>query len=302
MQGIWQRYLQLKRLFNQPWSQQGMDELKKMTNIDPRLGSPTFQRLWKIEKRYSSPKQLLKLVLNLVDFQELTGDVAQIRRLLSCISPELAPDHPFWWDIAEQVDKAFPNNSLAKEGKLARQVHQFRYLISCHQAEYVRQHFRRGNQTDAESLASYLKNRTYNLAESARLHNKVMVRDGKTYYPDGRVSYNIKILQKFHTEFIISSSGRFLNEIDPEKMTVAGIVNGASFNYAKRNDKRHWDLDVLPVSLHDPEFRWKARKGYIAPTWVDYNRHRMLRTKQVYPYLGLVNKEVKRFSQLIKKA
>lgn len=302
MQEIWQRYLQLKRFFKLPWSQQSIEELKNMTTIDSRLGSSTFKKLWTIEKKHSSPKQLLKLIMSLLDFPELTGDMAQTRYLLSLISPSLAPDDTFWWDIAEQVDKAFPGESLAQEGKLARQVHQLRYLISCHQAEYLRQHFRHKNQTDAEGLARYLKHRSYTLSESARLHNKVMVKDGVPYYPDGKVSYNIKILQRFHTEFILSSSGCFLNEIDPEKMTVAGVVNGASFNYATRNNQRHWELDVMPVSTHDPDFRWKVRRGFVAPTWSDYSKRSFLRTKPTYPCLRLVNKEVRRFSQMIRKA
>ncbi|MFC5630491.1 MULTISPECIES: DUF3114 domain-containing protein [Streptococcus] len=301
MQEIWQRYLQLKRFFKLSWSQQSMEVLKNMTTIDPRLGSQTFKKLWTIEKKHSSSKQLLKLIVSLLDFPELTGDMAQTRHLLSLISPSLAPDDSLWWDIAEQVDKAFPGDSLAQEGKLARQVHQLRYLISCYQAEYVRQHFRHGKMTDAESLAKYLSRRTYDLTESARLHNKITIRNGKPHYPDGKMSYNIKILQRFHTEFILNSSGRFLNEIDPEIMTEAGVVNGASFNYATQNNQRHWELDVLPISKHDPDFRHKARKAFVAPSLIAYRQWRGYFAKQGRPCFYWVNKELKSFSKMLKK-
>lgn len=61
----------------------------------------------------------------------------------------------------------------------------------------------------------------------------------------------------FIQEFILDSFGRFANEIDPQGVSHNGIINGASFNYANANDKRHRELDILPISVHDPIFRKK---------------------------------------------
>ena len=68
----------------------------------------------------------------------------------------------------------------------------------------------------------------------------------------------LKILLYNRIEFILDSQGNFLNEVDAEKVTESGVVNGASFNYG--NFKRHWQLDVEPVQLHDPAFRNRMTK------------------------------------------
>ena len=47
-------------------------------------------------------------------------------------------------------------------------------------------------------------------------------------------------------------------------MTEKGIVNGASFNYGT-DGPRHWDLDVDPISRHDPQFRRDTLKGFRSP-------------------------------------
>ena len=70
-------------------------------------------------------------------------------------------------------------------------------------------------------------------------------------------------MNHFHTEFILSSDGHFLNELDAEEVTEAGIVNGASFNYGRRSC--HWSLDVRPVMVHDPAFRQRLIKSFHSP-------------------------------------
>lgn len=104
----------------------------------------------------------------------------------------------------------------------------------------------------------------YTLMDSARLHNKLRFEDNKVIFPSQEVSYNIKVLLWFHTEFILDSTGFFLNEVDAEVVTEKGIVNGASFNYGT-DGPRHWDLDVDPISRHDPQFRRDTLKGFRSP-------------------------------------
>ncbi|MCI1985062.1 MAG: DUF3114 domain-containing protein [Lactobacillus sp.] len=80
-----------------------------------------------------------------------------------------------------------------------------------------------------------------------------------------------KIVQNFHTEFILSGN-HLVSEIDPEKdadHNVNGVVNGSSFNYATDNDYRsdksgewnalhsdHYKYD-MKVNKLDPKFRKK---------------------------------------------
>ena len=124
--------------------------------------------------------------------------------------------------------------------------------------------------TDAQALAVYLRGRrlfSYSLNVSARLHNKIALSEGEIRYPGDKESFNIKVLMNhFHTEFILSSDGHFLNELDAEEVTEAGIVNGASFNYGRRS--RHWSLDVRPVRVHDPAFRQRLTKSFHSPKYI----------------------------------
>ena len=99
--------------------------------------------------------------------------------------------------------------------------------------------------------------------DQGRLHQKIAIRDGKVIYPDGTPSVNLKILLYNRIEFILDSQGNFLNEVDAEKVTESGVVNGASFNYG--NFKRHWQLDVEPVQLNDPAFRNRMTKEFRSP-------------------------------------
>lgn len=302
MKAVWERYLGLKRLFKIKWSSQARKQLRKEQWPDPRIGSPTFFRLWTIEKKRKTPKELLHLFVTLLVLEELTGEVTQTKDLLARFHPSLAPDAPLWKEIAELVNLAFPKSELKEKNAFARQIHQLRYVISSQQAEYIRKHYRKGKMTDAQALASYLKSRPFTHRESARLHNKLRFDKEKKYYPDNKRSYNIKILQYFHTEFILSSQGRFLNELDPEGQTEAGVVNGASFNYANRNNKRHWELDVDPIGIHDPAFRKKISKPFKSPSLVTYRSARSLFSSQGKSRLSQVKRVAKQFTKTVHRA
>ena len=142
-------------------------------------------------------------------------------------------------------------------------MHQFRYVISSQQAQWVRQHFRKPGMTDGQALVAYFQahpDLDCQLWESSRLHNKAFVNKGKVTYPDQQpYQANIKILHRFHTEFILDSEGRFLNILDPEKSSQNGLVNGASFNYGEKpslfNHSSHYYYDVKSPVQWDPQFR-----------------------------------------------
>lgn len=236
------------------------------------FGSPFFQELWLAEKIQASrhrAQDLLLLAMKAVGMpEELSGDKAETDILLSRIAPSLTPHDCFLQIFSRTLRQAFPADDFSqKDGnqRLKRQLHQFRYVISCQQAQWVRDHYRQAGMTDAEALASYLKDwpaLPYNFQESSRLHNKAYIdkRSEQAIYPDGQASQaNIKILIDFHTEFILDQTGRFLNIIDPEGASQNGIVNGASFNYGERNrpgnQASHTRYDVKTPAVWDPRFR-----------------------------------------------
>lgn len=236
------------------------------------FGSPFFQKLWQAEAAQNSrlgAQELLVLAMSLVNMpEELSGDKSETDFLLARIAPDLAPHDRFWKIFSRTLRLAFPADDFSQRDgnqKLKRQLHQFRYVISCQQAQWVRERYRQAGMTDAEALASYLKGCPavlYSFQESSRLHNKAYIdkKSGQAIYPDAQASQaNIKILIDFHTEFILDQAGRFLNIIDPEGASQNGIVNGASFNYGERNrpgnQASHTRYDVKTPAVWDPHFR-----------------------------------------------
>ena len=236
------------------------------------FGSPFFQKLWLAEEVQNSrlgAQELMVTAMNIVNMpEELSGDKTETNLLLARIAPDLTPHNHFWKIFSRTLRQAFPADDFSqKDGnqKLKRQLHQFRYVISCQQAQWVRERYRQASMTDAEALASYLKDwpaLPYSFQESSRLHNKAYInkRSEQAIYPDGQASQaNIKILIDFHTEFILDQTGNFLNIIDPEGASQNGIVNGASFNYGERNrpvnQASHTRYDVKTPAVWDPHFR-----------------------------------------------
>ncbi|MET3557718.1 hypothetical protein ABID29_000828 [Streptococcus rupicaprae] len=268
------------------------------------FGGQLFQDMWRFSHPYQAPKEaqsLLQIALSTLDMpEELSGDPEETKQLLTRFSPDLEPASPFWQVVARTVQVAFPGENMVKKGRLAHQVHQLRYLISSQQAQWVREHYRTSFQTDLGALIAYIRDLAerngrleqlgvdnykayfdFELTESARLHQKIAIKKAKNgqvkpVQTDGS-PVNLKILLRFHTEFILDEVGHFLNELDAEQMSEAGVVNGASFNYANRNNKRHKQLDILPVKVHDPVFRKNQLRAFKAP-----NLSRKSQDKQWY--------------------
>lgn len=194
-------------------------------------------------------------------------DYSHLPDLLEKIDCNCPPHHPFWRYFAGLVDRAFPAQQLAGHGNVNRQIHQLRYLISYQQASWVRQHYGQGK-TDWQALVAYLASLprwSYRLRESARLHNK----QGFGQSSAETLPINLKVLIGFHSEFILAQDGQFALILD-EKTSKNGVVNGASFNYASANNKRHAQLDMAPVGPHDPAFRKKTIRSkartYLSPS------------------------------------
>ena len=234
------------------------------------FGSPLFQKLWSFECRAVQPQQaeqLLELAMFYMDMpDELSGEAAEITHLLSRIHPDLSPHAPFWRQFSQTVRQAFfPADFIADSGnqRLKGQLHQFRYVISSQQAQWIREHFRKPGMTDGQALLAYFQahpDLDCQLWDSSRLHNKAFVNKGKVTYPDLQpYQANIKILHRFHTEFILDRGGQFLNILDPEKSSQNGLVNGASFNYGEKpslfNHSSHYYYDVKSPVQWDPQFR-----------------------------------------------
>lgn len=278
---IEQCYTELQSL---GWSQAALDtvflaEMASLSHESARqglfeealiFGSPLFQKLWSFECRAAHPQQaeqLLKLAMLYIDMpDELSGEAAEITRLLSRMHPNLSPHALFWRQFSQTIRQAFsPTDFISDSGnqRLKGQLHQFRYVISSQQAQWVRQHFRKPGMTDGQALLAYFQahpDLDCQLWEPSRLHNKAFVNKGKVTYPDHQpYQANIKILHRFHTEFILDREGQFLNILDPEKSSKNGLVNGASFNYGEKpslfNHSSHYYYDVKSPAQWDPQFR-----------------------------------------------
>lgn len=285
-----------------------------------KIGDKDFWRFWKTSRRKldkEKARQVLSDLMHLAHMpDELSGSLNENQWLISRFADNLPPHHTFWRDLAQLVTQAFPKNSLSQMGKLERQIHQFRYVISSQQAQYIRKYYKKLGMTDTQALAVYLGSRSrfsYSLNASARLHNKVAIAQGAVVYPGGQESFNIKVLlNRSHTEFILSSQGNFLNELDAEEVTEAGIVNGASFNYGR--GRQHWALDVKPIALHDPAFRKKWTTKYRSPKYIkkqlthklvdeaehSYFNQSGLYAKDGHSYFEWVQREVQNFKRQIK--
>ncbi|WP_259138287.1 DUF3114 domain-containing protein [Streptococcus sciuri] len=241
------------------------------------IGTTTFRRLWKTELakvenqqplyRLEHAKHLLAIFLSQDHMpQVISGQQQQTKALLTHFDDSLSPTDSLWNDLAELTQIAYPNDNFSKNDTLAIQLHQFRYIISSQQAQWIRRHFKTGNDTDADALAKYLaklNSSDYTLNESARYHNKVaskITQNGilKPVYADNCKESNFKVLIHFHSEFILSKSGDFLVATDVQKISQRAIINSATFNYANQNDERHIQLDVTPIVYHEPYFITKA--------------------------------------------
>lgn len=223
-----------------------------------QLGSPLFRRLWDVEKKYSPARRRLAIVLSLFELPEVWSTMQNhIAQQVGVIYP-LSPADDFWRELADTVSQSFPNQQIClATDDLARQTHQLRYVLSLQQAQWVRANYGTKARTDRQALQDYLSQSgvSYSSRESARLHNKT--KKGDRTFPS-----NLKILVNFHAEFILDEAGNFLNILDG---TEEGRINGASFNYARRTNSRHWELDVWPVAKHDPLVRRRQLRRYQAP-------------------------------------
>lgn len=245
------------------------------------FASPLFQNMWFQEIKdltETAAQDLLRGVLKILLMpSDLSGTCEETAFLLSRMDPTCPPHSPFWSSFSRVVQVAFAQDSLAsKEGDqlLKRQIHQFRYLLSAYQAQWIREHYAKTGQTDEEALQAYLqetKGIKIDAYAAARLHNKVYVdQDGQLAFPSrAQAQLNFKVLLNFHTEYILDQGGHFLNEVDPNQISENGIVNGASFNYGLARGRTHKDLDIDPVKAWDPAFRKQVlyRQGvrYLAP-------------------------------------
>lgn len=233
------------------------------------FASTSFYKLLKAESSSMTKEKALSLLEQIMEILEAPEELhhSHLTDLLGKIDGNCPPHHPFWRLFADLIDKAFPGQELVEDGKFSKQVHQLRYLISYQQASWVRQHYGQ-RKTDWQALVAYLASLprwSYRLRESARLHNKQVFGQSRAEI----LPINLKVLIGFHSEFILAQDGQFALILD-EKPSKNGVVNGASFNYARANNKRHAQLDMAPVGPHDPAFRKKMIRSkartYLSPT------------------------------------
>lgn len=269
-------YLENVKVSYDPRLEQSIQkQLGESYKIARTFGSPVFQKMFSIDSEKADTPEKAKTVLQISMRyagmpSELSGDTEETKRLVGSIDSSLAPHDVFWASFSETVRKAYPSDEFAKAsdmGDLKRQTHQFRYVISAQQAQWVREHYRKDGMTDEDALVAYAKDHPeleFEAGPSARLHNKAYydADADKIVYPNDtknpehvqKEQANYKVLLGFRTEFILSKDGNFLNEIDPEGATENGIVNGASFNYGE-DGSSHKNLDMDTPAVWDPKFR-----------------------------------------------
>lgn len=266
--------------------------------LSVQIDSELFTRMWHaylVGNCKENAQNKLALLMSMVEMRTLNGSRRQTQELVRHFR-RLAPDAPFWNELAKTVQIAFPEGlALTSNQVLAKKINQFRYVISAQQMQFIRDNYLQPCMKDGAALGNYLNRldkKEYSLKESARLHQKHKIKTGQA--PKGYVETNIKVVVNFHSEFILNGNDVFVNEIDMLKEpneNENGIINGASFNYADSNDYRgrksqkwntknskHYKLDInIPEKL-EPEFRTKAIKKYKAPSLTNYN----LRNHPIY--------------------
>ena len=262
-----------------------IDKCNKQTQL---VGSEVFKKMWYAWKAEglsaSESKKKLNMLMKVtgMDGIDENSSADDLRRIANKIDPNLEPDDKFWGSISSTVRTAFlptpEGNPIALaniekrihienalKGKLGKQVHLFRYVISYQQAEYISNLYAEG--TDEEKLARYIREHKvdWSVEESARLHQKVYYDKAQklVIFPEGHSSanggVNLKVVTngKFRSEFIINGDGKFLTLLDKDA-TQDAIVNCSSFNYATANDNYHQMFDVKPAQ---PEYELQFREN-----------------------------------------
>lgn len=277
--------------------------VQSMTKKASKVGSKLFLVMWDADKvgkgSVTHAQSKLTLLMKITKMPEqLSGSKEEAKKLLKRFG-NIAPDNAFWNDLAKTVRKGFPKGLfISRNTVLAQKIHQFRYVISAQQIQYIRNNYAVKGGTDRDALINYLSDgHTFSTSESARLHQKLFMDDSKTVTrgANGYKGTNIKIVEDFQTEFMLDGKGNLINEVDPEKGIKAnenGVVNGASFNYAKKNDyvdkngpdwnlknSQHYKYDIYYKSLKrtdpnyknmDPKFRIDSSKGFVTPGKDEY--------------------------------
>lgn len=281
----------IRKAFLKPLIRLTNEEISIFTNIFTAeavvFASASFYQLLRAESLHLTQEKAQRLLERIMENLAFPAELdhSHLPDLLEKMDCNCPPHHPFWRYFAGLVDRAFPAQQLTEHGNLNRQVHQLRYLISYQQASWVRQHYGQGK-TDWQALVAYLVSLprwSYRLRESARLHNK----QGFGRSRVETLPINLKVLIGFHSEFILAQDGQFALILD-EKPSKNGVVNGASFNYASANNKRHAQLDMAPVGPHDPAFRKKTIRSkartYLSPRRIfkHQGKHHQIAWEQSY--------------------
>ena len=269
-----------------------IDKCNKQTQL---VGSEVFKKMWYAWKAEglsaSESKKKLKMLMKVtgMDGIDENSSADDLRRIANKIDPNLEPDDKFWGSLSSTVRTAFlptPEGNPtalanierrihienALKGKLGKQVHLFRYVISYQQAEYISNLYAEG--TDEEKLARYIRehNVDWSVDESVRLHLKSHYDElqQKYIFPEGHSNanggVNLKVVTngKFRSEFIINGDGKFLTLLD-EHATQDAMVNCSSFNYANANDNYHQMFDVFPAKETGYEPRFRDSELYVKP-------------------------------------
>ncbi|MGK0552684.1 DUF3114 domain-containing protein [Enterococcus faecalis] len=256
------------------------------------VGSSLYQQLF-CHSSYH-PQQKLSLLLDQLDGELDQYGMLQLRGDHQ-FDPALAPHARFWHVLAKTVQRAYPQGLLAASNQTkAKQVHQLRMYIDRQNIQYIRTYFKQSNMTDEAALRQYVFTAVPKglggkklKREPARLHNKYL--KGTPYL--NQALNKKRLSPHFHSEFILNPHGQFVSQWDvlverwngtiisdpayyqriQMKDYESKLLNGESFNYADRNNRKHDLLDGTPPGRFDHELRQQAKRKWRSPQPSEYD-------------------------------
>lgn len=142
----------IKYLNAHPQDKQDKVDSQHLTQIYAQtkvVGSKVFDGMWQAWKTENDPKAArakVTLLLNLIQVmgklpESMHRDKKEVQKMLGRFDKHLAPDDDFWDSLAQTVQTAYPEQATLGDDQLGERIHNFRYVISAQQAQYIRDNY-----------------------------------------------------------------------------------------------------------------------------------------------------------------
>lgn len=247
------------------------------------VGSAIYTEMFKKSRKTAGEKVMLVLsqLGGTIDPQGMLQLIGPYQ-----LDPTLAPHGKFFQLFADTVRKAFYKKKLRNQ-----EVHQLRMYIDRHNLTYIRKKYGGKTDTDEAALNLYAQielGRKSLPKEPARFHNKFPKTSSYQVFVLGKENRK-RVTPDFHAEFILDERGNFVSQwnvlkeredkriesdIQAYELTPEfefQIMNGESFNYAKRNNQEHVRLDSWPPGKYDHNLRKAIHQKWRSPSVKQFN-------------------------------